>query len=748
MLFHLHSHAPTPTDRVKKILSDALGDERVIERFRFDLNERDERLFGFGAVTEKALYLASVPVLSPESEPVLRRFAVEELSGVQYTRFYGCVALEYRVGDDYCELCRASGKYSEELMDAGDALYDLYHKKEPTHSAKKRERFCPKCGRAYLRGSSTCLHCGGAKKVAGHLFSLARPFLPTLLFAILLFFAVSALNLVEPMISRILIDDYIKSPDAANIGLASLITVIVALAFAHLFSRLLSIGRSRVLLKVSSKMVVDIRGKLFDKVQYMSLGSISEHTAGDLINRITSDTQVVNEFLTYDAPELCQQFILLCALFIVMIAKDPLLTILVVLPCPFVLLLLSRTHKLMRRLYHRQWQIGSHANSIMHDIFQGIRVVKVFGMEDNESAKYDKTVRDERDIRIRNETLWNLLIPTSEFLMGIGEYIVLYYVGKRILGQEMTLGELTQMTAYISLIYGPLRYFSRMPRVLVRFATSAAKCFEIIDEEPDVADAAGAKDMEIDGRVEFRHVSFGYDQHEQVLHDVSFTAGKGEMIGIVGHSGSGKSTMINLLMRLYDPDEGEILVDGVNIKDITQESLRRHIGVVLQETFLFTGSIYDNIAYAKPDASRDEVVRAAKLAGAHKFIVKLPDAYNTYVGEHGYTLSGGERQRIAIARAILNNPRILILDEATSALDTVTEATIQDALSVLIKNRTTFAIAHRLSTLRNATKLIVLDKGEVAEVGTHEELIRKKGIYYSLVMAQRQMAAPSGTDAK
>ena len=369
-------------------------------------------------------------------------------------------------------------------------------------------------------------------------------------------------------------------------------------------------------------------------------------------------------------------------------------------------------------------------------------------MEDNESAKYDKTVRDERDIRIRNETLWNLLIPTSEFLMGIGEYIVLYYVGKRILGQEMTLGELTQMTAYISLIYGPLRYFSRMPRVLVRFATSAAKCFEIIDEEPDVADAAGAKDMEIDGRVEFRHVSFGYDQHEQVLHDVSFTAGKGEMIGIVGHSGSGKSTMINLLMRLYDPDEGEILVDGVNIKDITQESLRRHIGVVLQETFLFTGSIYDNIAYAKPDASRDEVVRAAKLAGAHKFIVKLPDAYNTYVGEHGYTLSGGERQRIAIARAILNNPRILILDEATSALDTVTEATIQDALSVLIKNRTTFAIAHRLSTLRNATKLIVLDKGEVAEVGTHEELIRKKGIYYSLVMAQRQMAAPSGTDAK
>ena len=212
------------------------------------------------------------------------------------------------------------------------------------------------------------------------------------------------------------------------------------------------------------------------------------------------------------------------------------------------------------------------------------------------------------------------------------------------------------------------------------------------------------------------------------------------MIGIVGHSGAGKSTLINLIMRLYDVDSGSILIDGVDIRDISQESLRRQTGVVLQETFLFTGTIYDNIAYAKPDAPRDEIIRAAKLSGAHKFIIKLADGYNTVVGERGYTLSGGERQRIAIARAILGNPKILILDEATSALDTKTEKGIQDALAMLIQNRTTFAIAHRLSTLRNATKLIVLDKGEIAEIGTHDELIRKQGIYFGLVMAQRQMA--------
>ena len=273
--------------------------------------------------------------------------------------------------------------------------------------------------------------------------------------------------------------------------------------------------------------------------------------------------------------------------------------------------------------------------------------------------------------------------------------------------------------------------------------TSIVKIFDVIDENTDVADKENAIDHDIDGYISFENVSFGYDKTSYVLKNISLDIKPGEMIGIVGKSGVGKSTLINLVMRMYDVSEGTIKIDGIDIRDISQQSLRSQIGVVLQETFLFSGTIYDNICYAKPSATRDEVITAAKAAGAHSFIMKLPNAYNTKVGERGHTLSGGERQRIAIARALLHNPKILILDEATASLDTETEKQIQDALQKLIADRTTLAIAHRLSTLRNATRLIVLDKGELAEVGTHDELIKKQGIYYGLVMAQRQMSKMS-----
>jgi ATP-binding cassette subfamily B protein len=378
-------------------------------------------------------------------------------------------------------------------------------------------------------------------------------------------------------------------------------------------------------------------------------------------------------------------------------------------------------------------------NSSLQDVISGMRVVKSFGKEQAESDKFNRLTGEYAIVQQRNEIFWASLYPVMTFVMSMGIYFVLYFGGRNVLGGTMTTGTLVQFSAYAWMLYGPLGWMTHLPRMITQMVTSLERISDVMDEEPMIEYKENAIKHEIRGDVEFKNASFGYKSYEPVLEKINLKVKKGEMIGLVGASGTGKSTMINLIMHLYEVDDGELLIDGHNINDLDIDSYHTQLGVVLQETFLFSGSILNNIRFAKPKATEEEVIRAAKMANAHDFICKTPDGYNTYVGEHGHNLSGGECQRIAIARAILNDPKLLILDEATSSLDTESEYLIQKALERLTAGRTTFAIAHRLSTLHGANRLVVIDGHQIAEIGTHNELMEKKGIYYKLVTAQLQM---------
>nr|WP_296482683.1 ABC transporter ATP-binding protein [uncultured Acetatifactor sp.] len=598
------------------------------------------------------------------------------------------------------------------------------------------EKYCEKCGRA-LPGTRKCPYCEGKAEILKKFMSLCGEYVGKLLLISLIMVLITIVDLVTPLIQRQFIDGVLGTGN----GSWRALWIFVGITFSMLVARiLLEVYRYWHCMSLGTSLSMSMRRSLYYKIQTLSLSFINNRKPGELLNRVSQDTNQIRRFMEEVFGEMFSTLLTMTVSLIVMFMISWKMTLLSLVFVVIVFIVTKAFWHHIRSIFHRQWLKADDLASNLQDIISGMRVVKSFGKEEKEAARFQKKTEEFAAINKKNEIFWAVFFPILTFLLGAGSYIAVYFGGMDVLNGRMTLGELVQFITYCGYLFGPLSWMTHMPRMVMQMITSLNRIYDVLDEEPVIADSEDSREFSIEGAFTFENVSFGYHTYEPVLENISFQVSPGEMIGLVGASGTGKSTLINLIMRLYDVDQGKITIDGEDIRKVKTESLHSQLGVVLQETFLFSGSILANIRFARQDASLAEVIQAAKAANAHDFICKTPDGYNTYVGEHGYNLSGGERQRIAIARAILNNPRLLILDEATSALDTESEFLIQQALDRLVKGRTTFAIAHRLSTLRNADRLVVIDRHGVAEIGTHNELLEKKGIYYGLVTAQLQMA--------
>lgn len=598
------------------------------------------------------------------------------------------------------------------------------------------EKYCEKCGRA-LPGTSKCPKCDGKNVLWKKFSELCGGYQWKLLSISILMVLSSGISILMPYVQKNFIDNTLATKSGTMLDVAKFVVTMLVLTAVLIATYII---KNWWCVSLGSQLSMDLRCKLYTKIQRLSMSFMNKRKPGELMNRVSGDTAQIRRFMEEVFGGMISALFTMIGSLIIMISINAKMTLYSTVLIVLVVVITRLFWKYIHKIFHMQWVKDDKLRSGLQDVISGMRVVKSFGQEEAEVKKFKELTMDFAKVQKKNETFWALFYPMLTFIMGVGSYIAIYFGGLDVLEGNMTVGTLTQFVTYTGYLYGPLGWMTHLPRSIMQMVTSLNRIYDVLDEEPAIKDGAESRDIEIQGDIIFHDVTFGYNSYDPVLEHINLDVKKGEMIGLVGASGTGKSTMINLIMRLYDVDRGSITVDGVDLREIRQESFHDQIGVVLQETFLFSGSILNNIRFANPKATMEEVIRAAKAANAHDFICKTPDGYNTYVGERGFNLSGGERQRIAIARAILTNPRLLILDEATSALDTESEYLIQQALDRLTEGRTTFAIAHRLSTLRNADRLVVIDGHSIAEVGTHDELMEKKGIYHGLVTAQLQMA--------
>ena len=605
---------------------------------------------------------------------------------------------------------------------------------------KQFERACPKCGRLYKDPRNrVCEHCVNRKGVLGRLMSYFTVFKKQVVIVLLCLLTTTGLSLLNPIVSGTILYDQVISETGSMHEIRYVYLWVGVLILMALLSLGVGIIQHRTNAYLSTRVTRNMKNDIFRAMQKLSLSYFISNPTGKLINRVNYDAERIRRFFIDGVPYLLTNSISYIVLTILLFCINWKLTLILYAPIIPVVLILKFALPKLWKCYSHQWRRSSSMNTMMNDSLSGIRVVKAFAKEDAETSRFYEYSTRLYKATLRTQKVSMFIFPVISILVASTCHAMWGFAGIEVMGKHMTYGQLTVYMGYTGMIFGPLNFFTNFTNILTDTLNSAVRMFEVLDTTPEVVEAAEPTPLPgIESEIKFDHVNFHYSANRPILKDVSFTIKKGDHVGLVGHTGSGKSTIANLITRMYDVASGSITIDGVNIKDIEMRSLRRNVAIVSQEVYIFGGTVMDNIRYARPDATREEVVAAAKAANAHDFILRMPEGYDTMVGIGARSLSGGERQRVSIARALLLNPSLLILDEATAAMDTETEQLISQAIERVSEGKTTISIAHRLSTLRNCDYIMAIDNGELAEIGTAEELMERKGIYHRLWTLQNE----------
>ncbi len=667
--------------------------------------------------------------------------AFSDIEKVSVKRMYGNARMNFKLknGEEFtvfrytyavADLCDVAASYIEAIGRGEDQGEQLEIVKA---AYEKKMRVCPKCGRTLIRPGAECIKCQSKGKIVSKLFKYVKPQGKFLIVALLMSMCSTALALLPPSLTQRLVDDVLPNGKQND-----LITIVLMLLGSYIIGTLLNGFRGYILRIAGDRIVRYMRNDVYEKAQHLPMKFYDKTSTGSVINRISGDTNNLQAFALRISQEIIVQLFMLVGIIIIMFLKDWKLSLLALCPVPLVVLGAKYFSRKIAPFYRRIWKRWAAVSSVLTDTIPCVRVVKSFAGEQRATEKFKKYNDEWYKVDTSSAKITNAFPALVSFVVTCGSLLIWGVGGTWAIKGfgGLTPGLLVAFLSYVSMFYGPVNFFAYLSDSYQGALASAERVLDILDAEPEADFGKGNCPEKIRGRIEFKNVNFSFDRAKKTLSDINLTIEPGDIVGIVGTTGSGKSTLINLLMRFYDNYEGEILLDGQNIKDIDMSYYRSKIGYVQQEPMMFSDTIFNNIAYGVPNAHIEQVINAADVANAHDFIILQPDGYDSMLGERGVGLSGGERQRISIARAVLKNPSILVFDEATASVDSETENQIQEAIERLIYGRTTLMIAHRLSTLRKANKIVVVDKGRIIECGSHDELMALKGKFYRLIQIQ------------